>query len=340
MKMMEILKQVGVDWRDRRLIANLYMNQEAVVRVNGELSKPGEIGRGVRQGCLLSPLLFSLYVEMMMEEAMEKLEEGVKVGDYRLRDVRFADDQGMVASTEKGLQNIMNRLNDTAKMYDMKINVSKTKVMKVSRNGGVINIFVDGQKLEQVNKFKYLGAWITEDGRSETEIKTRLAMAKDAFCKKKELLTRGMSKEVKKKIVKTVIWSVALYCAETWSLRKEDVRKIEALEMWLWRSMERISWTEKVTNEEVLRRVGEKRTMAETIVRRKKNWIGQIMRGNGLMKEVMEGRMEGKRGPGRKRIGMIGDLLEQERYGDVTRRAENRHEWRIWLPGTCRMAEH
>ena len=62
--------------------------------------------------------------------------------------------------------------------------------------------------------------------------------------------------------------------------------------------MERISWTEKITSEEVLRRVGEKRSMVETIVRRKK--IGHIMRGDGLMKEVMEGKMEGKRGRGRK----------------------------------------
>ena len=88
------------------------------------------------------------------------------------------------ASTQKGLQKIMDRLNDTATSYDMKINVNKTKVMKVSRNGGLINIKIDGQKVEQVSKFKYLGAWITEDGRSETEIKTRIGMAKDAFSKK------------------------------------------------------------------------------------------------------------------------------------------------------------
>ena len=104
--------------------------------------------------------------------------------------------------------------------------------------------------------------------------------------------------------------------------------------------MERISWTDKITNEEVLRRVGEKRIMVETIARRKKNWIGHIMRGEGLMKEVMEGKIEGKREPGRKRIGMIDDLLGKERYGVLKRRAEDRQEWRVWLPGTCRMAEH
>ena len=104
--------------------------------------------------------------------------------------------------------------------------------------------------------------------------------------------------------------------------------------------MERISWTDKITNEEVLRRVGEKRSMAETIVRRKKNWIGHIMRGDRLMKEVMEGKMEGKRGRGRKRIGVIDELMINEQYGDLKRRAEDRQGWRVWLPRTCCMAEH
>ena len=69
-----------------------------------------------------------------------------------------------------------------------------------------------------------MGAWVTADGRCETEIRTRIGMAKNVFSKRKELLTRGINKAVKKKIAKTVIWSVALYCAETWSLRKEDIR--------------------------------------------------------------------------------------------------------------------
>ena len=111
------------------------------------------------------------------------------------------------------------------------------------------------------------------------------------------------------------------------------------MEMWIWRRMERISWTEKITNEEVLRRVGKKRSMVETIVRRKKNWIGHTMRGYGLMKKVMKWKMEGKRGRGRKRIGMIDESMENEQYGDLKRRADVGQGWRVWLPGTCRVAE-
>ena len=91
-----------------------------MVRIAGRDSEPGVIGRGVRQGCPLSPLLFSIYAETMMLEAMEDIEEGVRVGGEPLEDVRFSDDQGMVASTEQGLQKVMNRVNETARRYDMK----------------------------------------------------------------------------------------------------------------------------------------------------------------------------------------------------------------------------
>src|SRR5438132_5721230 len=79
MKMLDILKEIGVDWKDRRLIMNLYMNQKAIVRIQQEYSDEGKIDRGVRQGCSLSPLLFNICADAMMVEAMEGTEEGVKV---------------------------------------------------------------------------------------------------------------------------------------------------------------------------------------------------------------------------------------------------------------------
>ena len=213
-----------------------------MVRVKGECSEATEIGRGVRQGCLLSPLLFSVYVEAMMKEVMDGNENGVKVGGRIVGDVRFADDQGMVANTNDGLQKLMNVLNSTAKRYGMKINVKKTKVMVVSKSVRVrARIMLDGVEVEQVPRFKYLGAWMTEDGRSDLEVRTRMALAKEAFCKRRELLTKGLSRETKKKMIKALVWSVALYGCETWTLKLEERRRIEALEMWLWRRMERIS---------------------------------------------------------------------------------------------------
>src|SRR6218665_3297927 len=90
-----------------------------------------------------------------------------KIRGKLVKDVRFADDQGMVAGSEGGLQKLMDGLNRTAKEYDMKVNIKKTKVMKVPRKGeGVINITIDGERLQQVGALN----------RCETEIKTRNRM--------------------------------------------------------------------------------------------------------------------------------------------------------------------
>jgi len=100
---------------------------------------------------------------------MNGIDEGVKIGGALLKDIRFADDQAMVARTQEGLQKIMDALYKTAKEYKMKIKISKTKTIVITKKGEKkAEIFVEGKMLEQVNIFKYLGAWLTEDGRSET----------------------------------------------------------------------------------------------------------------------------------------------------------------------------
>ena len=121
-----------------------------------------------------------------------------------------------------------------------------------------------------------------------------------------------------------------MYRAETWTLRKEDVRRLNAFEMWTWRRMEKVSWKDKVSNKEVLVKVGEKRKLIDTITERKKRWIGHVLRGEGLLKEVIEGKMEGKRPRGRPRIGML-DELKKGSYVDIKRRAEDRQMWRSWV---------
>src|SRR3954466_8772918 len=117
-------------------------------------------------------------------------------------------------------------------------------------------------------------------------------MAKDSFIKRRELMTKTFSKQVKKKMIKTLIWPVAMYACETWTLRKEEMDRLKAFEMWLWRKMERVSWSDRKTNEQVLIDVEEKRRFLEAVVKRKKNWIGYVMRDDGLLKLVIEGRMK------------------------------------------------
>ena len=104
--------------------------------------------------------------------------------------------------------------------------------------------------------------------------------------------------------------------------------------------MERISWTDRVRNEDILLRVGEKRMMLEKIVLRQKNWIGHVLRGDGMLRDVIEGKMEGKRGRGRPRMGRLDVLLDKGSYWEMKRRSQDRTSWRLWMPRTCRETEH
>src|SRR6266516_1143529 len=118
--------------------------------------------------------------------------------------------------------------------------------MVVSRKGGGVgNIAVDGRKIEQVKSFKYIGSVITEDERSHSDVKTRIAMAKDAFNKRKELLAKGLSMKLKKRMIKVLVRPVVLYGCATWTLLQDEINRLQALEMWLWRGLEKISWVDR-----------------------------------------------------------------------------------------------
>src|SRR6218665_3666496 len=111
---------------------------------------------------------------------------------------------------------MMDRLNTISEKYDIKINIKKNKMVRIS-NGKerTVKISIDGKELEQVGKFCYLGSMITSNAKCHVEIRRRIAMGKDAFYKRKELLRGKLNKNLKKRIIKSMIWSVVLYGSET-----------------------------------------------------------------------------------------------------------------------------
>jgi hypothetical protein len=118
-------------------------------------------------------------------------------------------------------------------------------------------------------------------------------MAKAAFNKKRTLFTSTLDLELRKKLVKCYVWNIALYGAETWTLRAVEQKHLECFEMWCWRRMEKISWTDHVKNEDVLLRVKEQRNILHEIRKGKANLFGHILREtafyNGLLKERYKG---------------------------------------------------
>src|SRR3989441_12710358 len=149
-----------------------------------------------------------------------------------------------------------------------------------------------------------------EDGRSHSDVKVKIAMAKDAINKRKELLTKGLSMTLKNRMVKVLLWPVVLYGCETWTLLQDEINRLEALEMWFWRGLEKISWRDKIRNDEVFARVKEERCVIRTIRQRQKNLIGHVLRRKGLLRDVMEERVKGTKRPGKPWKGMISYLKE------------------------------
>ena len=182
-KVLQILRRYRIDIEDLQLIYKLYSQQRANIIVEGHpTERKCAIERGVRQGCPLSPRLFNVYAEAITK-TREFQKMGFKVNGEKVNSICYADDRVLTAGTPNQLQLMIAKLNEAGKQYGMKINTGKTKVMQIGRTEGSrpLRIEVDGMPLEQVTKYKYLGVIITEDGRDDEEIKTRLGIARTAF---------------------------------------------------------------------------------------------------------------------------------------------------------------
>ncbi|RVE51364.1 hypothetical protein evm_003919 [Chilo suppressalis] len=252
-RLIKILNDVGLDNKDIRIIKNLYWNQRATVRIEGEETEEVEIKRGVRQGCSLSPTLFNLYSEAIMAEALEDLDCGVIINGRRINNLRYADDTVLLASTEADLQQIVNRVNECSLRAGLKMNITKTKCMVISRNTHLEPyIAVSGQTIERVRKYKYLGTWLTESWDSELEIKTRIEIARNAFKNmSKVLCNRNLKITLRTRLLLCYVWPILLYGCESWTI-KEDLRKrIEAFEMWCYRHMSAVLTRCRVSPEQL-----------------------------------------------------------------------------------------
>ena len=141
------------------------------------------VKRRVRQGCVLSPCIFNVYTETIFRH----IGDSKGVGGTQINNLRYADDTVLLAISEENLQNMMNKVNEVGKLYNMKMNAKNPKAMVISRNENKpkVNIKVDGTAIEQVGSFNHLGPTVSDDGRCVGEIKKRIRIAKTTFSRMK-----------------------------------------------------------------------------------------------------------------------------------------------------------
>lgn len=263
--------------------------------------------------------------------ALEEESRGIKVNGIPIDNIRYADDTAILAPTIVDLQHMIDRIDAIGKQFGLTINATKTKLMVIGRQPTINSVLtIDGNIIERVSRFKYLGAMINERWDCDEEVKLRINYAKTTFFKLKNfLLARSLPLTLRLRVIKCYIWPILLYGVETWSLNVGTMNRIEAFEMWVLRRLLRIPWTAHTTNEEVLRTAGCERELLNIVKERKISYLGHILRGSKyhIPKLILQGKIEGRRGPGRKQHSWLRNIRDWCGIRDVAtifRRAENR----------------
>ena len=231
-KLYNILIQFGIPKKLVQLVRMCLSDPISRVRVGNNMSDSFEIRSGLKQGDALSPLLFNFALEYAILKIKED-KKGLALNGLNQLFV-YADDVDLIGDDIDALQSNSEVLVEACDEIGLQVNVEKTKYMITSRNTedeGNRHITIKNEIIEKVNKFKYLGAYVTSKNEVTEEIKSRLASGNACFYSVQKLLTsRLISRKLKLKIYRTVILPVILYGCESWSTTLADEHKLRVFE--------------------------------------------------------------------------------------------------------------
>ena len=158
------------------LLGNLYAGQVATVGTGYGTTDWFHIRKEVHQGCLLSPCLFNLYAEYIMRNTgLEEAQAGIKIAVRNINNLRYADDTTLMAESDEELKSLLMKVKEEHEKAGLKLNIQKTKIMT---SGPITSWQIDGQTVETVADFIFLGSKITADGDCSHEIKRRLLLGR------------------------------------------------------------------------------------------------------------------------------------------------------------------
>ena len=172
-KLWKILKEMGIPDHLTHFLRNLYAGQEATVRTGHGITDWFQIGKGVCQSCRLSPYLFNLYAEYIMRNAeLDEAQAGIKIAGRNINNLRYADDITLMEENEE-LKSLLMKVKEESKNIGLKLNIHKTKIMTYSP---ITSWEIDGETVETVSDFMFLGSKITADGDCSHEVKRRYSL--------------------------------------------------------------------------------------------------------------------------------------------------------------------
>ena len=317
-----------------QVIENLYNKVASAVYLNGDIDDLFRTTVGFRQGCLLSPTLFNIFLERIMTDALDDHQGPVSIGGRTIANLHFSDDVDGLAGKEEELASLVDRLDKTSAAFGMEISAEKTKLMTNNANGISIHIRINGEKLYEVDRFKYLCAVVTDQG-SKPEVLSGIAQTTAAQVRLKTIWSdKRISLSSKIRLMCSLVISVLLYACKTWTLTANILKKLQATEMRCFRKLFGISYRDHITNEAVRDRIrqaiGPHDDILTTVKKRKLKWFGHVSRSSGLAKMILQGTVQGGRKRGQQKKGWENNIAEWTglKFCDAVREAENKIKWR------------
>uniref|UniRef100_A0A8D2J6E9 Reverse transcriptase domain-containing protein n=1 Tax=Varanus komodoensis TaxID=61221 RepID=A0A8D2J6E9_VARKO len=334
-KLCQVLKEKGVPDHLICLLRNLY--QEATVRTGHRTTDWFKIEKGVRQGCIPSPCQFNLYAEHIMRKAgLDESPVGIKIAGRNINNLRYADDTTLMVENEEELKSLLMRVKEESAKVGLKLNIKKTKIMASSP---LTSWQIDGEEMEVVTDFIFLGSKITADGYCSREIKRRLLLGRRAMANLDSILkSRDITLPTKVRIVKAMVFPVAMYGCESWTIRKAERQRIEAFELRCWRRLLRVPWTTRRSNRSVLEEINPECSLEGQIVKMKLKYFGHLMRRkDSLEKSLMLATIDSKRRRGWQRMRWLDGVTEAVgvSLSGLQGMVEHRKAWRNVVHGVA-----
>ena len=196
---------------------------------------------------ILSPYLFSLYAEYIMRNAgLEEAQAGIKIAGRNINNLRYADDTTLTAESEEELKSLLMKVKVQSEKVGLQLNIQKTKIMA---SGPITSWEIDGETVETVSDFTFLGSRITADDDCSHEIKRRLLLGRKVMTNLDSIFkSRDITLPTKIRLVKAMVFPVVLYGCESWTVKKAERQRIDAFEVWCWRRLLRVPWTVRRSN--------------------------------------------------------------------------------------------
>ena len=172
-----------------------------------------------------------------------------KIAGKKINNLRYADDITLMADSEEELKSLLMKVKVETEKVGLKLNIQKTKIMA---SGPTTSWEIDGETVETVSDFIFLGSKITADGDCSHEIKRRLFLGRKVMTNLDSILkSRDITLPTKVHLVKAMVFPVVMYGCESWSINKAKRRRIDAFELWCWRRLLRVPWTARRSNQSI-----------------------------------------------------------------------------------------